>query len=115
MRQAVSKVNPPYRCGECGAESPKWAGQCPDCGERNTLGEGMAAPSAAKSRSARLGGYAGAAAGSQVKTLAEVAPDREVRLGSGLDELDRVLGGGLVQRSVVQLGGDPGEGKSTLQ
>jgi len=114
MRQAVSKAKSIYRCGECGAESPKWAGQCPDCGEWNTLVEGVAAPSAAKSRSARLGGYAGAAVGSQVKTLAEVAPDREVRLGSGLDELDRVLGGGLVLGSVVLIGGDPGVGKSTL-
>src|SRR3569623_3434007 len=114
MRQAVSKAKSIYRCGECGAESPKWAGQCPDCGEWNTLVEGVAAPSAAKSRSARLGGYAGAAVGSQVKTLAEVAPDREVRLGSGLAELDRVLGGGLVLGSVVLIGGDPGVGNSTL-
>ena len=109
----MSKTKSVYRCGECGAESPKWAGQCPDCGEWNTLVEGIAAP-AAKGRGARLSGYAGVAGESEVKTLAEVAPDREVRVGSGLDELDRVLGGGLVMGSVVLIGGDPGVGKSTL-
>ena len=110
----MSKAKTIYRCTECGAESPKWAGQCPDCGQWNSLEEGVAAPGAAKGRVARLAGYAGAAGGSRVKTLAEVAPDREVRIGSGLDELDRVLGGGLVLGSVVLIGGDPGVGKSTL-
>lgn len=109
----MSKLKSVYRCDACGAESPKWAGQCPDCGEWNTLVEGAAA-AVAKGRGARLAGYAGAAGGSQVKRLAEVAPDRELRVGSGLDELDRVLGGGLVLGSVVLIGGDPGVGKSTL-
>ncbi len=110
----MAKAKTVYRCTECGAESPKWAGQCLDCGQWNSMEEGVAAPSAAKGRLARLAGYAGAAGGSEVKTLAEVAPDHEVRIGSGLSELDRVLGGGLVLGSVVLIGGDPGVGKSTL-
>ena len=101
-----------YACTECGARQGRWVGRCPDCGAWNSLEEVVveaAAPPAAR----RAVGYAGEAA--QVRALAEVRPAREAqRLATGLGELDRVLGGGLVPGSVVLLGGDPGVGKSTL-
>ncbi len=100
-----------YACVACGAQFSKWAGQCPDCGAWNTLQEAVAAPPA--SASPRFAGYAGDAA-SGVRALAAVAPQARARSASGLDELDRVLGGGLVAGSVVLIGGDPGIGKSTL-
>jgi len=100
-----------YTCGSCGSQQPKWAGQCPDCGAWNTLEETVAAP--AKAPGGRFGGYAGDA-GLQVRTLSEVSAETTDRTPTGLSELDRVLGGGLVQGSVVLIGGDPGIGKSTL-
>ncbi len=101
-----------YSCTACGGQSPKWVGQCPDCGAWNTLEEGIAGPPAGKA-TPRFAGYAGTAA-AQVRNLAEVSAERTERGSTGLPELDRVLGGGLVQGSVVLIGGDPGIGKSTL-
>ncbi|HHM04712.1 MAG TPA: DNA repair protein RadA [Gammaproteobacteria bacterium] len=99
-----------YRCAACGAATSKWAGQCPDCGEWNTLSEAVAA----SARPGRRAGYAGSIDGARVIALAEVQAEEETRLMTGLVELDRVLGGGLVAGSVVLIGGDPGVGKSTL-
>ena len=104
----MARVKVRYQCSECGAESPKWVGRCPDCGAWNTLTE-MAATVSHPAR----GGYAGAA-GRGVQTLSEVTPERTERTRLGIEELDRVLGGGLVPGSVILLGGDPGIGKSTL-
>ncbi len=98
-----------YACVACGGQFSKWAGQCPDCGAWNTLQESVAVPRA----SARFAGYSGDGAAG-VRPLAAVAPQARARSSSGLDELDRVLGGGLVAGSVVLIGGDPGIGKSTL-
>jgi len=98
-----------YSCTECGAQSPKWAGQCADCGAWNTLVEALAERPAA--RGARFKGYAGETA---VQSITAVALQAESRSATGLPELDRVLGGGLVEGSVVLIGGDPGIGKSTL-
>ncbi|MEN9460096.1 MAG: hypothetical protein RIS84_116, partial [Pseudomonadota bacterium] len=93
--------------------SPKWMGQCPDCGEWNSLVEGLAEPPSSTARNAaRFTNYAGAQAG--VCLLDSVEAREESRSLSGLSELDRVLGGGLVSGSVVLIGGDPGIGKSTL-
>jgi DNA repair protein RadA/Sms len=100
-----------YTCSQCGSQQPKWAGQCPDCGAWNTLEETVAAVS--KPGAGRFAGYAGEA-GPQVRTLSQVAAETTERTPTGLPELDRVLGGGLVQGSVVLIGGDPGIGKSTL-
>jgi len=97
-----------YRCDACGMETPQWAGQCPDCGQWNTLSE-AAAPAAAPSDRSPNAGRA-----PRTWKPSEVTTEREPRHATGLDELDRVLGGGLVPGSVILLGGDPGIGKSTL-
>ncbi len=104
----MAKAKSVYSCTECGATSPKWAGQCPGCSGRNTLVETVAEQGSGAHRFASLAGTA------QVQTLADIRPRAEPRLPTGLDEFDRVLGGGLVPGGVVLIGGDPGIGKSTL-
>ncbi|UCC55347.1 MAG: DNA repair protein RadA [Gammaproteobacteria bacterium] len=106
----MAKAKTVYACSACGAQSPQWAGQCGDCGAWNTLSEvaAMATPSGG-----RLAGYAGDETLS-VTPLAAIQSGGETRSSTGLQELDRVLGGGLVSGSVVLIGGDPGIGKSTL-
>ncbi|MFO1350904.1 MAG: DNA repair protein RadA [Gammaproteobacteria bacterium] len=108
----TAKTKTAFVCRECGAQHPKWAGQCPDCGSWNTLEETVIAPAA--TRSARFAGYTGGAADSRVQNLAEVELTEETRTATGIGELDRVLGGGLVAGSVILIGGDPGIGKSTI-
>jgi len=98
-----------YQCRECGGIEPKWTGQCAACGAWNTLEEFVEAGGRGPG-----GGRAGGPAAAAVADLADVAMAPEARTGTGLAELDRVLGGGLVAGSVVLLGGDPGIGKSTL-
>ena len=109
MLPRMAKARSAYVCEACGARQPKWQGQCPDCGAWNTLLE-TAAPERRGGRAERAQ-YAGRVELARLDTL-EAA--RVERLESGLGELDRVLGGGLVPGSVVLLGGDPGIGKSTL-
>src|SRR4051795_1268544 len=104
-----------FVCSACGSESAKWHGQCPGCGAWNTMAEEARAPVAA-GRGAR-GGAANARAGGRAAkpvTLADVQSPRIPRLQTGIGELDRILGGGLVPGSLVLLGGSPGIGKSTL-
>ncbi len=109
-----------YRCQQCGSYSPKWLGQCPDCGEWNTFEEVVKEevtgdPSLKKGWGVtdNPSGYAGLTQ-STVYSLTSVPATPEIRTPTGLLELDRVLGGGLVKGSVVLIGGDPGIGKSTL-
>jgi DNA repair protein RadA/Sms len=109
----MAKLKVLYSCTDCGAEAPKWAGQCGDCGAWNTLLE-IAATPAPSSRTTRYSGFAGEAAGLKVQRLDEVSPVDIARIHTGSAEFDRVLGGGLVPGSVILLGGDPGIGKSTL-
>ena len=90
-----------YYCRECGARAPRWLGRCPECGLWNTLEEASGPDPPAATVAAPV-------------PLVEAAAAREARLCTGIGEFDRVLGGGLVQGSVVLLGGDPGIGKSTL-
>ena len=104
---ATSKSKTVYACQNCGATSPKWQGQCPGCGEWNTLTESVQ-ESRASSRFQSL------AADGAIRPLHEVDAAELPRTPTGLDELDRVLGGGLVPGGVVLIGGDPGIGKSTL-
>lgn len=107
----AKKAKLTFACNDCGAHSTKWAGQCADCGTWNSIVEVIEASVGV--RDARRGGYAGEA-GSRIENLSDVAPEDVIRFDSGLAELDRVLGGGLVSGSVVLIGGDPGIGKSTL-
>lgn len=102
-----------YVCTECGAQASKWSGQCGDCGAWNTLQETLATPPLSKVAT-KPAGYAGAESGIGVRLLSEVDATVEVRQTCGNTELDRVLGGGLVNGSVMLIGGDPGIGKSTL-
>ncbi len=98
-----------FSCTECGARQPKWTGQCLSCGAWNSLVESVA--EAAQSNRHRHADHGGPA---PVSRMSSVLASAENRLSSGVPELDRVLGGGLVLGSVVLLGGDPGIGKSTL-
>jgi DNA repair protein RadA/Sms len=98
----MARLNPVFVCGSCGGETLKWQGQCPACGEWNSLEQRAASRSRpAPAPAVSLG------SGVQLADAGE-------RLGSGQSELDRVLGGGIVPGSVILLGGDPGIGKSTL-
>ncbi len=108
----MAKPKSNYSCSACGATSSKWAGQCADCGEWNTLIE--VAVVATAPRGGRFAGYAGSAGSSAVQLLREVSAGDVLRTPTGIGEFDRVLGGGLVPGSVVLIGGDPGIGKSTL-
>ena len=105
-----------YTCTECGATSPRWLGKCPGCGAWNTLLETVAESSGGgKNRmSAASGQYAGLAQAQAVMPLAAIEATDVARTPSGIEELDRVLGGGVVEGGVVLIGGDPGIGKSTL-
>lgn len=102
-----------YVCNNCGARHPKWVGQCPECGAWNSLQETAEPLGLGTRRAVKQGGYSGAETG-RIQELAEISPDEQVRLPTGIGELDRVLGGGLVGGSVILIGGDPGIGKSTL-
>ena len=103
----MAKARTVYACTECGGASPKWQGQCPHCGAWNTLVESVATPAPTRFQSV-AGGR------SPVRPLSSVVARENPRVPSGLDEFDRVLGGGLVPGGVILLGGDPGIGKSTL-
>jgi DNA repair protein RadA/Sms len=96
-------------CGECGASSPKWQGQCPGCGAWNTLTESVAEAAPVSGRRFRA-----LAPTSKPQILAEIEARETARIPTGIGEFDRPLGGGLVAGGVVLIGGDPGIGKSTL-
>ncbi len=104
----MSRARTQFTCDACGAQQPKWAGQCPDCGEWNTLRE-SAAPARATGR-----GSTSPVGDARVRRLDDVSLEDTPRTTTGMPELDRVLGGGLVPGSVILIGGDPGIGKSTL-
>lgn len=114
VEQGMSKAKTVYTCQHCGTSHPKWSGQCTDCGEWNSLVEAKVEP--ASTHRAKAGnfssGYAGQA--SQITKLNAVNVSKETRMHTGISEFDRVLGGGLVEGSVVLIGGDPGIGKSTI-
>jgi len=111
----MAKAKTVYSCTECGAQFPKWTGQCQDCGDWNTLQEEVAAVrSVATSSNPKAARFEGFAPKADVQKLQQVSVKGTPRFGTGLNELDRVLGGGLVPGSVILLGGDPGIGKSTL-
>ena len=107
----MAKVKTNYSCSSCGSVSSKWKGQCADCGEWNTFVESII-ETPSKEKGGRFAGYSGHAG--QIKALKDVKQNQQLRMATGLTELDRVLGGGLVPGSVILIGGDPGVGKSTL-
>jgi len=106
----VAKKRSVFFCEDCGHESPKWLGRCPGCGEWNTLVEQEV--SRAPAGGAR--GSRGGVGRQEPVSLTEIGTDETERLKTGIGELDRVLGGGIVAGGVVLVGGDPGIGKSTL-
>lgn len=98
-----------YICSECGYETPRWLGQCPNCNEWNTLNEEIKTIVKESAKKSLVGSNRGRAF-----PLAQITADTGHRYNTGLKELNRVLGGGLVKGSVVLLSGDPGIGKSTI-
>jgi DNA repair protein RadA/Sms len=106
----VAKTKTSFYCTACGSELSKWAGQCIDCKAWNTVEEFRQATVTGVSHKS---GYTGTAH-QQVTELAAVSDQQVTRIGIGINELDRVLGGGIVPGSVILIGGDPGIGKSTL-
>ena len=107
----MAKAKTAYVCSECGASASKWQGQCGECGAWNSLGEVVL--EAGGPAAARHAGWAGADP-ARITALQGVSQHAERRVSTAIGELDRVLGGGLVEGSVVLVGGDPGIGKSTL-
>lgn len=101
-----------FVCSECGTESPKWNGKCPGCGAWNTMFEEKVRPNVTTKTSS--GAVAFAMQSEPPKTLKNISIKEDVRIHTGLGELDRALGGGIVPGSLVLIGGDPGIGKSTI-
>jgi DNA repair protein RadA/Sms len=101
-----------FVCQECGAQSPKWLGKCADCGAWNSLVEERPVEAAAGGGAHRYALAGGGAAAARL--YADIETSHHARLSTGIDEFDRVLGGGVVPGSLVLLGGEPGIGKSTL-
>ena len=101
-----------YVCNDCGAEFSRWQGQCSACKAWNTISE-VRLISASKPKNDRFSGYAGETQ-AKIQTLSEISLQQTPRFGSGFNELDRVLGGGIVPGSAILIGGHPGAGKSTL-
>ena len=105
----MAKTKSVFFCTNCGNETPKWMGRCPGCGAFNTMQEHIEKPvPAGRTKSAPIGGSRAP------QRISQVDSDREIRFCTGMGELDRVLGGGAVEGSLVLVGGAPGIGKSTL-
>lgn len=105
----MAKSKTVFVCQNCGAESPKWIGRCPSCREWNTYHEEIIAPASSKNLS-----FAADLKKSKPELLENISSDEKDRRKTGISELDRILGGGMVGGSLILLGGEPGVGKSTL-
>ncbi len=115
MSKASTKARTAFVCGECGAESNKWQGQCGECGAWNSLTQiVLESAASAASPAARRSSWAGKVDPPKVTPLKDVLHHEDARTSTGISEFDRVLGGGLVEGAVILIGGDPGIGKSTL-
>ena len=107
----MAKLKLVHRCGECGASFPKWSGRCAACGAWNSLVEDVEGP---EERAVTLAAGLALVPPGEARPIGEIDPRASNPTATGIDELDRVLGGGLVPGSVTLLGGEPGIGKSTL-
>ncbi len=105
----MTRVKTHYICNECGATSPKWVGQCPDCNSWNSLEETVV-----NKKTGNFGQANIPVTATVVRTLNDIEISDQPRTSTGIKELDRVLGGGIVGGSVILIGGDPGIGKSTI-
>ena len=115
MVRPVPATRSVYVCQQCGASAPRWSGQCASCEAWNTLVETVVTRAASGAGgSARARERAASAGSAAISPIGGVSSAEASRLPSGIGELDRVLGGGLVPGSIVLFGGDPGIGKSTL-
>ena len=110
----MAKAKTKYECTACGAEYLKWSGRCTNCGAWNTIEEALPEIRVPARGSSAVSRSAPADVSGQIRELAEVSLNEDIRYDTGIPELNRVLGGGLVKGSVVLLGGEPGIGKSTL-
>ena len=111
----MAKAKTVWYCTSCGNEYPKWMGQCPACGEWNTMVEEPKAVSAGKaSAPSRSRAYVSTEKDARPQPLSEISMSEESRFSIGIEEVDRILGGGMVRGSMILIGGEPGIGKSTL-
>jgi len=111
----LAKTQTVFTCGQCGRREAKWLGHCPDCGAWDSfVEEALVVAPRGRGRSGKRGDAAGGGTATGPVRLSEVVSSAEERFSSGIDELDRVLGGGIVPGSLVLVGGEPGIGKSTL-
>ena len=106
----MAKKKTSFQCTSCGYENPRWMGKCPECGAWNTMEEVLAAPEEAAPRAYKQRG----GTGGEALALGDIRADSQAYTSSGSEELDRVLGGGIVEGALMLVGGDPGIGKSTL-
>lgn len=104
----MAKIKKKYTCQECGYESPRWMGKCPECQQWNTMIEEVYTPQSFKGQGSII------SSSNSAVTLGEVTIEEEERYSTGISELNRVLGGGVVPGSLILIGGDPGIGKSTI-
>ena len=102
----MAKTSSQFSCSECGTTTGRWLGRCPGCGSFGTLVEELLATTS--------GSRGATAAAGRPQRLGDVSVEEAARISTGVPELDRVLGGGLVPASLVLVGGEPGVGKSTL-
>ena len=109
----MPKVKSVYACTACGYETPRWVGRCPGCGAWNTLEESITSP-AEKAGGPKLAANQRPGTGASPLQLKDIPEDNTLRTPTGIPELDRVLGGGIVEGGLMLIGGDPGIGKSTL-
>ena len=108
--EKMSKSKSVYICSNCGFESAKWNGRCPSCGQWNCMEEQEQTVSTVrKTKSRTLNNLS-----DKIQTLSDITATQDIRYDTGVRELNRVLGGGLVKGSITLLGGEPGIGKSTL-
>ncbi|MEA4954925.1 MAG: AAA family ATPase, partial [Pseudoflavonifractor sp.] len=110
----MAKEKSVFYCTDCGNEVLRWQGQCPACGAWNTIVERPAAPKSKTPKSTSGRRDAGTMSFARPRCITEVETTDELRFDTGMNELDRVLGGGAVKGSLVLVGGAPGIGKSTL-